>query len=30
LVANNADELLEKMNNFIPLPTPRWMNKNQT
>jgi hypothetical protein len=30
LVANNADELLEKMNNFIPLPTPTWMNKNQT
>jgi hypothetical protein len=30
LVANNAGELLEKMNNFIPLPTPTWMNKNQT
>lgn len=30
LVANNADKLLEKMNNFIPLPTPTWMNKNQT
>lgn len=30
LVANNADELLEKMNNFIPLPTPAWVNKNET
>ncbi|MDC3388762.1 TIGR00730 family Rossman fold protein [Flavobacteriaceae bacterium] len=30
LVANNADELLEKMNNFIPLPTPARVNKNET
>ena len=30
LVANNADKLLEKMNNFIPLPSPTWVNKNQT
>lgn len=30
LVANNADELLEKMNNFIPSPTPAWVNKNET
>ena len=30
LVANNADKLLEKMNNFIPSPTPAWVNKNET
>ena len=30
LVANTANELLEKMNSFKPLPVPKWMNKNQT
>jgi len=30
LVAETAVELLEKMNNFKPLPVPKWMNKNQT
>ncbi|MGB0896271.1 MAG: TIGR00730 family Rossman fold protein [Flavobacteriaceae bacterium] len=30
LVADTAEELLEKMNEFQPLPTPKWMNKNQT
>jgi len=30
LVAETAEELLEQMNNFIPLPVPKWMNKNQT
>jgi len=30
LVANTAEELLEKMKMFQPLPVPKWMNKNQT
>lgn len=30
LVADNPKELLEKMNEFQPLPVPKWMNKNQT
>ncbi|NQY30252.1 MAG: LOG family protein, partial [Flavobacteriaceae bacterium] len=30
LVANTAEELLEKMNGFQPLPVPKWMNKDQT
>jgi len=30
LVANTAEELLEKMRMFQPLPVPKWMNKNQT
>ena len=30
LVANTAEELLKKMDEFIPLPVPKWMNKNQT
>ena len=30
LVAETTEELLEKMNNFKPLPVPKWMNKNQT
>jgi len=30
LVAETAEELLEKMNDFKPLPVPKWMNKNQT
>jgi uncharacterized protein (TIGR00730 family) len=30
LVADTAEELLDKMNNFKPLPVPKWMNKNQT
>jgi len=30
LVAETAEELLEKMNTFTPLPVPKWMNKDQT
>jgi len=30
LVAETAEELLKKMDNFKPLPVPKWMNKNQT
>lgn len=30
LVADNPEELLEKMRQFKPLPVPKWMNKNQT
>ncbi|MGB1268663.1 MAG: TIGR00730 family Rossman fold protein [Flavobacteriaceae bacterium] len=30
LVAENPEELLEKMRQFKPLPVPKWMNKNQT
>jgi len=30
LVADTAEELLEKMHVFQPLPVPKWMNKNQT
>jgi len=30
IVADNAQKLLEKMNLHIPLPVPKWMNKNQT
>ena len=30
LVAETTEELLEKMNEFKPLPVPKWMNKNQT
>ena len=30
LVANTAEELLEKMNGFQSLPVPKWMNKDQT
>jgi len=30
LVADTAEELLEKMRAFQPLPVPKWMNKNQT
>ena len=30
LVDKTAEGLLEKMNNFEPLPVPKWMNKNQT
>lgn len=30
LVADNPEELLEKMRRFKPLPVPKWMNKNQT
>ncbi len=30
LVANNIEELIEKMVHFEPLPVPKWMNKDQT
>jgi len=30
LVAETAEELLKKMDDFKPLPVPKWMNKNQT
>lgn len=30
LIAENTEELLEKMHNFKPMPVPKWMNKNQT
>jgi len=30
LIAGTAEELLEKMHAFQPLPVPKWMNKNQT
>ncbi|MDT0675915.1 TIGR00730 family Rossman fold protein [Autumnicola musiva] len=30
LIAENIEELLEKMANFKPMPTPKWMNKDQT
>ena len=30
LVADNFEELLEKMRNYQPKPVPKWMNKNQT
>ena len=30
LVADTAEELLQEMNDFVPLPVPKWMNKNQT
>lgn len=30
LIAENIEELLEKMYNFKPLPVPKWMNKEQT
>jgi len=30
IVADTAEELLEKMQAFQPLPVPKWMNKNQT
>lgn len=30
LVANNIEELIDKMRHFEPLPVPKWMNKNQT
>lgn len=30
LVANNIEDLLEKMAHFEPMPVPKWMNKNQT
>ncbi|MGA9590524.1 MAG: TIGR00730 family Rossman fold protein [Salegentibacter sp.] len=29
LIAEDAEELLEKMRNFKPMPVPKWMNKNQ-
>ena len=27
LVSDSIDDLLEKMNNFTPLPAPKWLNK---
>lgn len=30
LIAENIEELLEKMHNFKPLPVPKWLNKDQT
>lgn len=30
LVAESIEELFDKMQNFIPLPVPKWMNKDQT
>lgn len=30
LIAEDIEELLEKMYNFKPLPVPKWMNKEQT
>lgn len=27
LVSDSVDDLLEKMNNFTPLPAPKWLNK---
>ena len=30
LVADNFEELLDKMRTFEPKPVPKWMNKNQT
>lgn len=30
LIAENIEELLEKMYNFKPLPVPKWLNKEQT
>ena len=30
LVAANFEDLLQKMQNFKPMPVPKWMNKNQT
>ncbi|MBZ9730515.1 TIGR00730 family Rossman fold protein [Salegentibacter sp. JZCK2] len=30
LIAENIEELLEKMHNFKPMPVPKWMNKDQT
>ena len=30
LIAENIEELLDKMYNFKPLPVPKWMNKEQT
>lgn len=30
LVADNFEELFEKMLNYEPKPVPKWMNKNQT
>ncbi|MFD1096547.1 LOG family protein [Salegentibacter chungangensis] len=29
LIAEDIEELLEKMHNFKPMPVPKWMNKNQ-
>ncbi|MFV8226623.1 TIGR00730 family Rossman fold protein [Christiangramia aquimixticola] len=30
LIADNFEDLLEKMQNYVPQPVPKWMNKNQT
>lgn len=30
LIAEDAEELLQKMRNFKPMAVPKWMNKNQT
>ena len=30
LIAENIEELLEKMHNFKPMPVSKWMNKDQT
>jgi uncharacterized protein (TIGR00730 family) len=30
LIAEDIEELLEKMHNFKPIPVPKWMNKDQT
>ncbi|WP_372919220.1 TIGR00730 family Rossman fold protein [Salegentibacter sp.] len=30
IIAENIEELLDKMYNFKPLPVPKWMNKEQT
>lgn len=30
LVADNIEDLIEKMRYFEPMPVPKWMNKNQT
>lgn len=30
LIAENIEELMEKMHNFKPMPVPKWMNKDQT
>ncbi|TDN88704.1 hypothetical protein DET49_10826 [Salegentibacter sp. 24] len=30
LIADNIEEIMEKMHNFKPMPVPQWMNKDQT
>lgn len=30
LVSSNINDLFEKMQNYKPMPVPKWMNKNQT